>query len=144
MARLHLSGGEHVWLSSDHRYSPDPARLLRFKRAMSHRRPYLILMNVDCLAEQNRWTSIMTSLYFQEAVSYGFWPSFFSGDFFDGNYFTRAKCYNRDRHEFKKWGPVLKALNKGGWRAKNGAAVNAERAAHVESFGPDMFTGLFI
>ena len=72
--------------------------------------------------------------------AYGFWPSFFSANAATAVYFKNASLYERDRPLFKRFVPVLRAINAAGWEPLRSAAlVGGPRpeagAVFVERFG---------
>lgn len=117
--------------------TPPPRTDMLFQRAMAGQRPYIFLQNTDF----DSWTVAMTGQYFQVCVSLGLWPSFFSHNAADHQYFSNATLFNRDRPLFRIYVPILRALNAAGWQPITYARVReassaAANAVFVERFGP--------
>jgi hypothetical protein len=77
--------------------------------------------------------------YFQVCLSYGFYPSLFSPNAADGRWWDRPELYERDRDLFVRYIPLIRDLNRGGWRPVTGASTSSADVA-IERFGawPDL------
>ncbi len=79
--------------------------------------------------------------YFNRSLLYGIFPSFFDGCYQkDGawvhvHYFKEPAFYNRDRHLFKRYIPILRAMFDAGWKPVTYARTEPT-AVRVERYGP--------
>ena len=130
--------------------TPPPRPDMFFQRALAAQRPYIFLQNTDF----NLWSYDMTDQYFQICLSLGIWPSFFSHNGADHQYFANATLYNRDRALFRKYIPILREINYMGWQPLTFASVSpssspstnqylseedinaGESSFYIERFGP--------
>lgn len=106
-------------------------------RTLLRNKPYSPLLNT-------RFDDIGQEIvvdYFNKSLLYCIFPSFFQGDYMkDGewvgvHYFTDAKLYERDRHLFKKYIPILRRMFEAGWQPVTYATVEPP-AVRVERYGP--------
>jgi hypothetical protein len=80
--------------------------------------------------------------YFNKSLLYDIFPSFFNGTYMqDGkwvnvHYFKDAKFYERDRHLFKKYIPILRRMFDAGWQPVTHARRTEPAAVRVERYGP--------
>jgi hypothetical protein len=97
---------------------------------MSARRPYLMLMN-------NAYddASVMEP-YFQRSLFYAVFPSFFIGhqSMNEVAYFSNPAWYNRDRGLFKKYLPLIRAVDEAGWEPVPHATASPAEV-RVERYG---------
>jgi hypothetical protein len=128
---LDVLGTETDWLRNG-KYQPVPDATLALWRAMSGSKPYLLLMNTD----YEQFTPSLVEKYFQRALFYGMWPSMFSHNAADNPYWQNPKWYNRDRHLFKKYLPIIKPVAEAGWHPVTDAVCDNPKI-DVERFGPD-------
>lgn len=125
-----VPGREYTWVEKDGTFKPvEDARYLFF-RAMSGKKPYLMLMN-------NRYedASVMEP-YFQRSLFYAVFPSMFIGHagMNETAYFSNPAWYNRDRHLFKKYIPLIRRLDEAGWKPVPHASADVE-AVRIERYG---------
>ena len=128
---LDIMGWETDWLTGDGRWQPASDRTMNLKRTMSYRKPYLSLMNTDF----DRLTPDLVEKYFQRSLFYGMWPSMFSHNAYDAPYWRNPKWYNRDRHLFKRYIPLVRLVAEAGWEPVT-HAVTDKQDVYVERFGP--------
>jgi hypothetical protein len=126
-------GVEVNWLQGGAFAPDDDARLL-YRRTMAGQRPYGLLMNTDFAALAASEGGRGVERYFQIALFYAMYPSFFSADAANAPYWEDARHYDRDRPLFRKYVPLIRRLNAAGWQPLTGA-TSSEPAVHVERFG---------
>jgi len=129
-ASLDVMGTETNWLRSG-TWSPPPDSWFLFKRAMCYQKPYLLLMNTRFDA----FTPLLVEKYFQRSLFYGIYPSMFSHNASDDPYWKNPKWYNRDRHLFKRYIPLVKRVAEAGWEPVTYASSSNPKV-YVERFGP--------
>ena len=125
---LDVSGQETNWKVHG-RWSPLGDAEMLYRRCLSGRKPYLLLMNTDF----DRWTRDDTERYFKRCAAYGVLPSFFSHDAATRQYFRNPEWYHRDRPLFVRWIPLIRRLAEAGWRPMTEATV-APEPLQVERF----------
>jgi len=81
-----------------------------------------------------RMTPPMVEQYFQTALFYSIYPSFFSADAATRTYWSDPALYERDRPLFRRYIPWIRALARAGWEPITGARV-AEGRVLVERYG---------
>ncbi len=135
---LDVMGTETDWLS-DGRYQPVPLAQMDEWRTLSGAKPYLLLMNSD----YDRFTPDRVEAYFQRALFYGMWPSFFSHNAAENPYWQNPKWYNRDRPLFRKYVPLIRHVAQAGWQPVTGAQSD-NAALLLERFGPDASGRIFL
>jgi hypothetical protein len=126
-------GQEIDWVKQDagvYRIEPEADWLLSYRRSMSAKRPYGFLMNTDFA----HLSKEMVERYMRLCLFYGIYPSMFSHNAADANYFATPSLYQRDRSLFKQYIPLIKALNKGGWEPMTFARAS-DPGVYVERFG---------
>ncbi|MGA2866977.1 MAG: hypothetical protein ABSF95_21080 [Verrucomicrobiota bacterium] len=128
---LDVLGTETDWLYQG-QYRPASDAQMSLWRAMSGRKPYLLLMNTD----YDAFTPELVERYFQRSLFYGFWPGMFSHNAAENPYWQNPKWYNRDRPLFKKYLPLVRRVAEAGWQPVTHATCDNERI-WVERFGPD-------
>ena len=89
---------------------------MNFRRAMSGRKPYVMLLN----ASFDKLTTDFVRQYFESSMFWGFLPGFFGKDGFHHRYWNNPQWYNRDRALFKTYVPIIRRLAMGGWQAVGG------------------------
>ena len=121
------------------RFVPDDDAKLSYRRTLAGQRPYGLLMNTDFAAFAAAAGGRAVERYFQIALFYGFYPSFFSADAANAPYWENPALVNRDRPLFRKYVPLIRRINAAGWQPMTGAA-SSDPAVHVERFGswPDL------
>jgi hypothetical protein len=136
---LDIMGCEMDWLDGEGNWRPPADAILSLKRTMCYRKPYLILMNT-------RFDELPPDLvekYFQRCLFYGIWPSMFSRNASDDPYWQNPDWYNRDRHLFKRYIPLVRRVAEAGWEPVPYAHTGDE-AVYVERFGPDEDGGVYL
>ena len=103
------------------------------RRMMAYKKPYLMLVNANTSFED--FTPDMVEGYFQRCLFYGFWPSMFTNLACDQFYWQTPELYNRDRHLFKRYIPLVRRVAETGWEPITHAVTDNE-AVYVERFGP--------
>jgi hypothetical protein len=124
-----VPGREYAWIE-DGKFKPVEDSRYLFFRAMSGRKPYLMLMN-------NRYEDgSMMEPYFQRSLFYAVFPSMFIGHagMNEQSYFSNPAWYNRDRHLFKKYVPLIRKLDEAGWEPVPHASVDVE-TVRIERYG---------
>jgi hypothetical protein len=92
--------------------TPGTPWYMAFVRAMSAAKPYLYLMDADFQA----FGEGAVAAYHDVCLLRGIWPGFFSANAFGNLYWSQPALYNRDRPVFKHYVPLLRRINKAGWR----------------------------
>lgn len=128
-AWLDIMGTETNWARGG-QYAPPPAATLNYWRGVCYQRPYLLLQNTDFDAFKPEWVE----LYMKRSCAWGLFPGFFSHNASEKAYFTQPALYNRDRHLFLKYIPVIKRLSAAGWEPVTGARASDE-LVRIERFG---------
>lgn len=126
---LDIAGTETNWHGNG-RWLPDSDAVFNLRRTLSYRKPYLLLQNTDF----NQFGPELVEKYFQRSMFYGVYPSMFSIDASTDNYWNMPKWYNRDRHLFVKYIPVIKALSAAGWEPITHARSD-NSTVYLERFG---------
>ena len=132
---LDVMGIEVNWLDGRGGWQPDDDATLNFRRTMSGKKPYLLLMNTD----YSKLTPALVEKYFQRSLFYGIFPSMFSANAADHPYWEDPKLYNRDRPLFKKYIPLIKTVSAAGWEPITYARSSTSGIA-IERFGTHYFT----
>ena len=109
---------------------PEDDAMLSYRRAMSGPRPYGFLMNTDF----NNLSNALSERYLRVCLFYGIYPSFFSNNASENNYFENPALYDRDRALFKRYIPLIRAINSGGYRPLTHAMTSSDQVL-VERFG---------
>lgn len=124
-----IPGREYGWVQ-DGRWSPVTDDRYLFFRSMSARKPYLMLMNNDYDDGSHM------EEYFQRSLFYAVYPSMFHGHskINEVAYFYNPTWYNRDRHLFVKYVPLIRKLDFAGWRPVPCAEVSPEQV-RIERYG---------
>ena len=133
---LDVMGTETNWMPGG-AWRPDPDAVFCLRRALSCRKPYLLLQNTDF----DRFGPEQVEKYFQRSMFYAVFPSMFSVDAATRNYWTQPQWHNRDRHLFKKYIPVISELSRAGWEPITGARSDHEDV-YVERYGARYLTVL--
>jgi len=129
---LDIMGTEMNWLDANGNWNPASDEWMNFKRAMCYQKPYLFLMNTN----YDKLTPELVEKYFQRSLFYGMYPSMFSHNASENPYWRAPKWYNRDRHIFKRYIPIIKKVAEAGWEPITYAITNQD-SVYVERFGPD-------
>jgi hypothetical protein len=128
-AFVDVPGREYTWLT-DGKFTPVEDERYLFFRAMSGKKPYLMLMN-------NKFedASIMEP-YFQRNLFYAVFPSMFIGHaaMNEVSYFDNPAWYNRDRPLFKKYLPMIRKLDAAGWEPVPHATASPQ-TTRIERYG---------
>ena len=129
-AYVDVPGREYTWVDKDGKLTPVEDERYLFFRAMSGRKPYVMLMN-------NRYedASVMEP-YFQRSLFYGVFPSMFQGhaEMNETAYFSNPAWYNRDRALFVKYIPLIRKLDEAGWEPVPFAKVDPPEV-RIERYG---------
>ncbi len=123
-----VPGREYSWFEGG-RFAPLAEARYLFFRSMSGKKPYLMLMN------NNFSDGSHMEEYFQRSLFYGVFPSMFHAH--DGSsawYWTTPDFYNRDRHLFSKYIPLIRRIDRAGWEPVPHAVVEPD-AMLIERFG---------
>eukprot|EP01106_Pelomyxa_sp_JSP_P017288 TRINITY_DN692_c0_g2_i6.p1 TRINITY_DN692_c0_g2~~TRINITY_DN692_c0_g2_i6.p1 ORF type:complete len:435 (+),score=133.86 TRINITY_DN692_c0_g2_i6:88-1392(+) len=131
---IDIAGTETTWLRSGV-FTPLPLEYLFRYRAFSYQKPYLFLQNSDFGA----WTEDMTAAYMEASLAFGLWPGFFSANAAENCYFETPALYNRDRHLFQHYIPLLHQMNVAGWEPVTLATAD-QPTVWVERWGDRLFT----
>jgi hypothetical protein len=126
---IDIPGREYTWIE-DGKFTPVPDERYLFFRAMSGKKPYVMLMN-------NRYDQgEHMEPYFQRSVFYAVFPSMYFGHTSASEvwYFANPDWYNRDRPLFKKYVPMIRKLDEAGWEAVPYATAEPS-AIRVERYG---------
>ena len=132
---LDVMGIEVNWLDSHGNWNPEDDATLNYRRTLSAKKPYLLLMNTDF----NKFTPDYVERYFQRCLFYGMFPSLFSANAADHAYWETPAWYNRDRPLFKKYIPLIKTVSAAGWEPVT-FARSSNPVVFVERFGTHFFT----
>lgn len=121
-------------------YDPQNIDQLSMWRTFSYQKPYCILLSNDCTV----FDCEMFDKYFQRCLAFGIFPCP-HGDYSDKSpYFAgEKKVYNRDRHIWQKYMPVLRTIANAGWEPVTLAKTAAEGVL-LERFGQDAQTGVYL
>jgi hypothetical protein len=123
-------GVEIDWLS-DGQLVPEDDQRLNYRRTLSGQRPYGFLMNTDFKAIA---VNGGVERYFQTALFYGIYPSFFSPNAVDSPYWENPSYYERDRSLFAKYVPLIRSINEAGWQPMT-RAHSSDAAIYLERYG---------
>ena len=134
---LDVMGTETNWLRND-RFAPPSADYMYLKRTMAWHKPYMFLMNTH----YDDFGPKLVEQYMQRCLFYGMFPGFFSEDASSNPYFGNPKWYNRDRHLFRKYLPVIQQMAEAGWQPVTLAQTD-DPAVWVERFGKTPETELY-
>jgi hypothetical protein len=127
---LDAAGTETNWLEGDGSLHPENDAMMSWRRTLSGRKPYLLLMNTDF----DKFTHDYVERYFQRCLFYGIFPSFFSVNAADKPYWENPKWYDRDRDLFKKNIPTIQKLSTAGWEPIP-YARSSNPAVYIERYG---------
>ena len=131
---LDVMGTETDW-NSGNKWCPMPVAEMQYRRALCGPKPYCFLMNTNF----DKFTSGMAEKFMKRSLAFGMFPGFFSPDASSGQYFSKPKLYERDRHLFKKYVPLCKLVAEAGWRPVPNARTGNPKV-HVERFGENYLT----
>lgn len=106
-------------------------------RTLLRNKPYSPLLNTrfDQMGPE------VVADYFNKSLLYDIFPSFFNGTYMKDDkwvtvhYFKDEKFYERDRHLFKKYIPILRRLFDAGWEPVTHARVTPP-SVRIERYGP--------
>jgi hypothetical protein len=124
-----VMGTETDWMQGG-KFLPPSDRQMSLWRTLSGAKPYLLLMNTPF----DKFGSEQVVLYFQRSLFYGFYPSMFSHNASENPYWENPKWYNRDRHLFKKYLPLIREVAEAGWQPVTGARCE-NKNIWIERFG---------
>jgi hypothetical protein len=123
-----IPGREYNWYV-DGKWAPLPDERFLFLRSLAYERPCWVMMN-DPFDDASHLEE-----YFQRCLFYGVFPTMFHAH--TGTsvaYFLKPEYYNRDRHLFVKYVPLIKRLDEAGWRPVPFATASPE-AVRIERYG---------
>ena len=123
-------GTEHHWINRKGEWRPEAASRTDYRRALTCRKPYLMLLNTDF----SKMSYAAVEKYMRRCAFWGMFPSMFSSDAFHDRYFDDPKYYDRDRPLFKKYVPIILDMAKAGWCPIPHARC-ADTAVRLERFG---------
>jgi len=137
---LDVLGVENNWAPAGD-YAPNPDSAMNYRRALCYQKPYLLLQNTDYNTFRPEWVE----RYFKRCAFYAIFPSFFSHNAADDPYWRNPTLYNRDRPLFRRYIPVIAALNAAGWEPITYARMTGgEGKVYVERFGADPQAGVYV
>jgi len=129
---LDVMGIEVEWIDHEGNWHAPADEVMCFKRTLCYHKPYLFLLNTTfALAGPEAMEK-----YFLRSLFYGMLPSMFSHNAAEKVYWSDPELYERDRHLFKRYMPLIKRLAEAGWEPVTHAATD-NPAIYVERFGPD-------
>jgi hypothetical protein len=131
MKYIDIPGEETTWWVGG-RYQRLSDQQLAYRRAISGQKPYGFLQ----AANFDQLTGPLVEQYFQDCLFWGFLPSFFSADGANNPYWTKPEWYERDRHFFQTYIPIIRRLATAGWQPLGSVPVDSENL-WVENFGSD-------
>lgn len=135
-----FTGTELNCFDNEGDFEPISDTQMLYARSMSGVRPYGIMLNTDL----TKLTESGVESYMRLCGVYGIYPCFggdTSGTDPYGFYFSDPGLYNRDRPLFKKYIPIIRAMNLAGWSPITDATVDNTNVA-IESFGSNATTGV--
>jgi hypothetical protein len=135
MPWVDTAGTEANWIQ-DGKYAPDSDELMNLRRTLSAAKPYHLLQNTRF----EQFDTPLVERYMQRCLFYGIYPSFFSFDASTDAYFTNPKYYNRERHLFLKYVPLVKQIGEAGWQPITLARADNTQV-WLERFGAANGTG---
>lgn len=125
-----FTGAEVHWLDGAGQFiQPADAEML-YNRALSGRRAYGLLLNADF----SNLSAATMEAYLRACAVYGFYPSAFSFNASGSNYWDQTALVERDRPLFRKYIPIIQAMNARGWQPVTHAVADASSVA-LERFG---------
>jgi len=129
MKYIDIPGEETTWWAGG-QYQRLSDQQLAYRRAISGQKPYGFLQaaNFDLLKGP------LIEQYFQDCMFWGFLPSFFSADGATNPYWTKSEWYERDRHFFRTYIPIIRRLAMAGWQPLGSVQSDSE-SLWVENFG---------
>lgn len=133
---LDVAGTETDW-NRGGKWQPMSLEALLYRRAMCGGKPYCFLMNTNF----DQFPPELVEKYMQRCMAFGMFPSFFSHNASEKQYFANPALYNRDRPLFKKYIPLCRMLGEAGWKPVTGASTS-NPAVHLERFGEHYLTAL--
>ena len=129
---LDVLGIEVEWIGHEGKWNPPADEVMCFKRTLCHHKPYLLLLNTTfALAGAD-----VMEKYFLRSLFYGVLPSMFSHNAAEKVYWSDPELYERDRHLFKRYMPLIIAIAEAGWEPVT-HATTGDPHVYVERFGPD-------
>ncbi len=134
MPLLDVAGTETNWFREG-KWTPDDHGIFALRRALSGTKPYLLLQNTDF----SQFTTEYVDRYMQRCMQYACYPGMFSENAHANMYWTRPDWYNRDRHLFRMYLPVIQRLSAAGWRPVP-YAVCTDKQTRLERYGDRLLT----
>lgn len=124
------AGTELNWFNADGELVQPSDYTLIYLRALSAQRPYGFLMNTDF----SKVSREEMETYMRICAVYGIYPSAFSHNASENNYFASPDLYERDRTLFKTYIPLIQDMNARGWHPVTHAVPSTNIVA-LERFG---------
>ena len=124
-----VMGSEVNWLYSG-TFTPERDETFNYRRTMSYRKPYCLLMNTDF----NLFTHEMVESYFRTTLFYGVYPSMFSHNASEDRYWDDPTLYERDRDLFVFYVPLIRTLGEAGWEPVTWV-TSSDGEVYVERYG---------
>jgi hypothetical protein len=126
---LDVMGTEVNWMQGD-KLVPESDERMSYRRAICYRKPYLLLMNTF----YDKFTPDKVEVYMKRCLFYGIFPSMFSHNAAENPYWRNPKWYNRDRHLFKRYIPLIRLIAQAGWEPVTG--VRGDNSfVYIERYG---------
>ena len=114
-----FNGAETDWLRTGS-FRPQDDRWFNYRRALSYRKPFGMLMHTDFAA----LTPAQLERYMQISLFYGIYPSTGVDTVTGARYWERPDLYERDRPLFRKYVPLVREVSLAGWRPITGATAS--------------------
>jgi len=128
---LDVLGTEVNWLPAGE-YRPDDDAIMNYRRALSYRKPYCLLMNTN----YEKFDKQLVERYFKRCLFYAIFPGFFDEEAAskDPYWTSPRKWYERDRQLFKQYLPLIISIAQAGWEPITHALSDKE-TIYVERYG---------
>ncbi|MFC2075443.1 hypothetical protein ACFLT7_00005 [candidate division KSB1 bacterium] len=130
---MDLFGCEFQWPGREER------RVSRWAyfRTMAAGKPIVVLLNHGMYSDAFQKEPYPGyGIYFQEALFWGIYPSFFSPDAARNPYWRNPEAYEKGRPFFKRYIPLITEVASAGWNPIPAARTSPEQV-RVERFGPN-------
>jgi hypothetical protein len=139
------NGIHHPWIApfidlpfSEIGVIPQKDVMCNFKRTMYRHKPYSLLLLAHLKGFAGLSGEELRS-YFHQVLFYGFYPSFHDSQNQEKQtvtyYWDKRRLYDRDRHRFKKYLPLIIENNVAGWQPVTHGWIDDDNV-FVERFGP--------
>jgi len=107
---LDVMGTETNWIYNNE-WHPEGDQIMNLRRTICYQKPYLLLMNTN----YDQMGVDRVERYFKRCLFYGIFPGMFSHNAADDPYWRNPRWYERDRHLFRRYIPVIKKIAQAGW-----------------------------